>query len=219
MALKVVGAGLGRTGTKSMQTALGMLGFGPCHHMIEVFKQPESMALWVQAAEGKAVWDEIFKDYQSAVDYPTAAHWRAITAHYPDAKVLHTVRDPDKWFESTQATIFSPNSPAVSGKMEGLPAQFFASFMGPVRDHLGDRAFMTDFFRRHTEEVVATIAPERLLIYEVGEGWDRLCAWLGVPVPQEPYPSENSREEFIGRIAVTGGGRAPTPEELKRMGV
>ena len=100
MALKVVGSGLGRTGTKSMQTALNMLGVGPCHHMVEVFMHPESMALWVDAGEGRPDWDLIFKDYQSMVDYPGAAYWRQIADHYPDAKVLHTVRDPDKWFES-----------------------------------------------------------------------------------------------------------------------
>ena len=215
MTLKVVGTGLGRTGTKSMQTALNTLGLGPCHHMIEVFKQPESMALWVEASAGKPVWDQIFKDYQSVVDYPGAAYWRELTAYYPDAKVLHTVRDPDKWFESTQATIFAPGR---GRPMEGLPGAFFRSFMGPFAEHMHDRAFMTDHFRRHTEEVKATIAPERLLIYEVGEGWDRLCAFLGVPVPDQPYPSENSRDEFIGRVAAAGSA-IPTPESLREAGV
>jgi hypothetical protein len=198
MALKVVGSGLGRTGTKSMQTALNMLGVGPCHHMVEVFKHPESMQLWIDAAEGRPNWDEIFKDYQSVVDYPGAAHWRAIADHYPEAKVLHTVRDPDKWFESTQATIFSQAS-GTRGGGDGLRDRFFASFVGPMRVHLDDRAFMTDYFRKHTETVKATIAPDRLLVYEVGSGWDPLCRFLGVPVPAEPYPSENSRAEFVAR--------------------
>ncbi|HUZ13574.1 MAG TPA: sulfotransferase [Caulobacteraceae bacterium] len=209
MTLKIVGTGLGRTGTKSMQTALNMLGFGPCHHMIEVFRHPESMALWVEAAAGRPDWDLIFKDYRSVVDYPGAAHWRAIADHYPSAKVLHTVRDPDKWFESTQATIFAPASTALS---EGPHAAFFASIMGPLRPKLGDRAFMTDYFRRHTDAVKQAIAPERLLIYEVGEGWDRLCAFLGVPAPAEPYPSENSRAEFIGRVRTAQAEPAAQPQ-------
>lgn len=112
MALKVVGLGLGRTGTKSMQTALNKLGFGPCHHMIEAFKHPESMALWIEASAGRPDWDAIFKRYHSMVDYHGASFWREIAAHYPDAKVLHTVPDPDKWFDSTEATIFAPGSPA-----------------------------------------------------------------------------------------------------------
>jgi sulfotransferase family protein len=198
MALRVVGSGLGRTGTKSMQTALNTLGFGPCHHMVEVFMHPESMALWIEAGAGRPDWDAIFKGYQSMVDYPGAAYWRQLAAYYPDAKILHTVRDPDKWFESTQATIFAPGSPALSG---GPMAAFFNSFAVSFREHIHDRAFMIHYFRRHTEEVKALIPANRLLIYEVGEGWERLCAFLEVPVPAEPYPSENSRSDFISRTA------------------
>lgn len=198
MALKVVGSGLGRTGTKSMQTALNMLGFGPCHHMVEVFAHPESAALWVEAGAGRANWDAIFANYGAVVDYPGAAYWREIAAHYPNAKVLHTVRDPDQWFESTQATIFEPGSLALQ---DGPMAPFFNSFLGQLRPHLHDRAYMTDYFRRHTEEVKRTIAPDRLLVFEAGQGWEPLCAFLGVPVPREPYPSENSRADFIGRAA------------------
>lgn len=197
MPLKIVGSGLGRTGTKSMQTALNMLGVGPCHHMIEVMQHPESVPLWIEAGAGRPDWDAIFKDYNSMVDYPGAAYWRELAAYYPDAKVLHTQRDPDKWFESTQATIFAPGGGVNS---PGPMATFFNSFTGPFREHIHDRAFMTDYFRRHNETVKATIPAERLLIYEVGEGWERLCKFLGVPVPTEPYPSENSRENFIGRM-------------------
>jgi hypothetical protein len=197
MALKVVGSGLGRTGTKSLQTALNMLGFGPCHHMVEVFAHPESMALWIEAGAGRPDWDRVFAGYTSMVDYPGARYWREIAAYYPDARVLHTVRDPDEWFDSTQATIFSPDSPA---NRPGPAAAFFESFMGDFREHLHDRAFMTDYFRRHTEDVKKAIPPERLLVYEAGQGWAPLCEFLGVAVPDQPYPSENSSAEFIARI-------------------
>jgi hypothetical protein len=201
MALKIVGSGLGRTGTKSLQSALNILGFGPCHHMVEVFANPQTMDLWIAAGAGRADWDAIFAGYASMVDYPGAHYWREIAAHYPDAKVLHTVRDPDKWFDSTQATIFAPRGPASqSDGVTSLQDRFFGSFMGPMRAHLDDRAFMTDHFRKHTEAVKAAIAPERLLVYEVGEGWNRLCAFLGVPVPDEPYPSENSTADFQARV-------------------
>ncbi|HEY1752052.1 MAG TPA: sulfotransferase [Caulobacteraceae bacterium] len=219
MPLKIVGSGLGRTGTKSMQTALGMLGFGPCHHMVEVFAHPESMALWIEASEGKPVWDQIFADYSSMVDYPGAAYWRQLADHYPDAKVLHTVRDPDQWFDSTQATIFSPmNRSATVASNDDLRSRFFASWMGPLQPHLADRAYMTDHFRRHTEAVKAAIPPERLLVYEVGEGWDRLCPFLGVPVPAEPYPSENSRADFIARVQRAQGDAARVAQEMKAGG-
>jgi hypothetical protein len=213
MALKVVGSGLGRTGTKSMQSALNILGVGPCHHMVEVFAHPESMQLWIAAGAGKPDWDAIFDGYHSMVDYPGAHYWRELAAYYPDAKVLHTVRDPDQWFDSTQATIFAPASGARNA---GPQADFFDSFMGPMRGHLDDRAYMTRHFLDHTEAVKATIAPERLLIYQAGQGWEPLCKFLGVPVPDVPYPSENSRAEFAARAAAHRGA-IPTPDEAQKI--
>jgi hypothetical protein len=198
MALKVVGSGLGRTGTLSMKHALEQLGFGPCHHMIEVFARPDSVPLWVAAGQGHPDWDLIFQDFSSMVDYPGCRYWRELADRYPDAKVLHTVRDPDTWFDSTQATIFAPGS--LADNPQPPLNEFFRFLADDFRGHLHDRAFMTDYFRRHTAEVKRAIPPERLLVYEVGEGWDRLCAFLGVPVPDAPYPSENSRAEFIGRV-------------------
>jgi hypothetical protein len=197
MALKIIGSGLGRTGTKSLQSALCMLGFGPCHHMVEVFANPQTAPLWVEAGKGKPDWDAIFAGYQAMVDYPGAHYWRQLADYYPDAKVLHSVRDPDEWFDSTQATIFSPDSPAH--RTDGPMVEFFASFTGGYKNYMRDRAFMTEHFRKHTEEVTRSIAPERLLVYQMGEGWDRLCAFLGVPAPDEPFPSQNSRAEFIAR--------------------
>ena len=206
MALKVVGSGLGRTGTKSLQTALNMLGFGPCHHMVEVFAHPESTRLWIEAGKGRPDWDAIFADYHAMVDYPGAAYWRQIAAHYPNAGVIHTMRDPDEWFDSTQATIFRPGS--LASQREHPMAEFFQSFTAKFREHMHDRDWMTDYFRHHTEEVKATIAPERLLIYQAGQGWEPLCKFLGVSVPEAPYPSENSRAEFIARVS-SGAARPP----------
>jgi hypothetical protein len=206
--LKIVGTGLGRTGTKSMQTALAMLGFGPCHHMLEVFQHPESMQLWIDAGAGRPDWDTIFKDYSSAVDYPSAAYWRELTSHYPDAKVLHTVRDPDQWFDSVHATILAPDSLSRCGG-DDVRAQFLASVLRRLPSRPDDRELMTDHFRRHTEAVTATISPKRLLVFQAGEGWERLCKFLGVPVPAAPFPSENSRAQFISRIQAQQSGPAP----------
>ena len=97
----------------SMKAALEQLGLGPCHHMVEVFAHPESMQMWIEAGAGRPQWDAIFADYRAAVDYPSAVYWRELAAYYPHAKVLHTVRDPDEWFESTQATIFAPDGMAA----------------------------------------------------------------------------------------------------------
>jgi hypothetical protein len=148
------------------------------------------------------------------VDYPTAAHWREIAAFYPKAKVVHTVRDPEAWFRSTQATIFAPGG-AISQALaagEGPAPAFFKSWAGGFAGRLHDRAFMVDHFRRHTEAVKAAIAPERLLIYEAGQGWAPLCRFLDLPEPEAPYPSENSTAEFIGRhaqITAQAASRAP----------
>ena len=105
MVLKIVGTGLGRTGTKSLQSALNMLGCGPCHHMIEVFAHPESTPLWIEAAKGRPDWEAIFAGYHAVVDYPGAQFWRELTAYYPNAKVLHTVRDPDLWFADSPSEL------------------------------------------------------------------------------------------------------------------
>lgn len=210
MRLKVIGSGLGRTGTKSLQSALNMLGFGPCHHMMEVFPRPESVPLWIEAGEGRPDWDAIFAEFHSAVDYPSAAYWRELAAYYPDAKVIHTVRDPDKWFDSTQATIFSPNGPlaaALASEADHPMLSFFRSFTKPFLAHIHDRAFMIEYFLRNTEEVKAAIPTERLLIYESGQGWVPLCAFLGVAAPDAPYPSENTTAEFQARLGVVRPGQ------------
>lgn len=211
MPLKVIGSGLGRTGTLSTKLALEQLGFAPCHHMIEVFMNPEQIQLWIDAGNGKPDWDAIFEPYQAMVDHPGCGYWRELAAHYPDAKVLHTVRDPDKWFDSTQATIFNPNRPEPP---EGTPMrvfmdQLFAFYGGDMHD----RAFMTNFFRRHTERVIASVPPERLLVFNVAEGWEPLCALLGVDVPVTPYPRENSTEQFQSRIAA--GASPIDPDKVR----
>ena len=199
MGLKVIGSGLGRTGTLSTKLALEQLGFAPCHHMVEVFMNPAQVQLFIDAGNGRPEWDAIFGGYEAMVDHPGCAYWRELAAHYPEAKVLHTVRDPDKWFDSTQATIFNPERPAPP---EGTPMRvFFDQLYAWYGGDMHDRGFMTDFFRRHTERVIASVPPERLLVFDVKEGWDPLCAFLGVDVPDTPYPRENSTAEFQTRVA------------------
>jgi hypothetical protein len=199
MPLKIVGTGLGRTGTMSLKRALEQLGFGPCHHMVEVFQHPDSVPLWIEAGKGKPDWDAIFKDFSSMVDYPGCKFWRELTAYYPDAYVLHSVRDPNEWFDSTQATIFSPSSPAWTAPPP--MNEFFAMLFKDFGDKISDRDFMVAYFKRHTEEVVRTIPKNRLLVYEAGAGWAPLCKFLGVPIPADPFPQINTREEFIARRA------------------
>jgi hypothetical protein len=213
MTLKVIGSGLGRTGTMSLKLALEQLGLGPCHHMIEVFMHPETLPLWVAAGSGKADWPAIFAGYQSVVDYPGCNFWRELIDYYPDAKVLHSTRDPQRWFESTQATIFAPGSPADNPPEAMRP--FFETVAGKFKGRLHDRSFMIDYFNRHTEAVLAAVPKDRLLVFEAAQGWAPLCAFLGVPVPDTPFPRENSRAEFQARVKAQAAGGPPDAAAIK----
>lgn len=215
MALKVIGSGLGRTGTFSLKLALEQLGFGPCHHMVEVFMHPESVPLWVAAGAGKGDWPAIFAGYQSMVDYPGCRFWRELMDCYPDAKVLHSTRDPEHWFESTQATIFAPGS-AVDKPPEPMRA-FFEAFASEFGGRIHDRSFMIDYFNRHTEAVLAAVPKDRLLVFEAAQGWAPLCAFLGVPVPKTPFPRENSRADFQARVQARVSDGPPDPSAIKSM--
>ncbi len=198
MTLQVIGTGLGRTGTMSLKLALEQLGLAPCHHMIEVFKRMESVPLWVAAGAGKPDWDAIFAEFRAAVDYPSCKFWRELMAYYPQAKMIHTVRDPESWFQSTQATIFAPGN--ISMSEDGPLAAFFQIVSGGYEGRTGDHDFMIEYFRRHTETVLAAVPNDRLLMFKVSDGWEPLCAFLGVPVPDTPFPRENSTEEFRARF-------------------
>jgi len=215
MALKLIGAGLGRTGTLSMKVALEDLGFGPCYHMAEILADPMTrLPPWKRVLDGQPDWDAVFGDFVSTVDYPACTYWRELAAAYPDARVLLTVRDPDKWFESTQATIFSPES---LGRLGGTAMANFLdkTVWGSFGSGIHDRDFMVDAFRRHNAEVENAIPPDRLLVHEVGEGWSRLCDFLGVDAPSTPFPHANSREEMQANILKTLGSEKPMSlEEL-----
>ena len=209
MTLKVIGAGYPRTGTSSLKLALEQLGFGPCHHMREIIMNPSSAAPWVEAAEGRPDWDAIFDGYQSCTDAPGCLFWRELAEVYPDAKILLSVRDPHAWFESTQATVFSE---AMLGMAKGTPLERFfeLAVIREFGDRIHDRDFMLAQYERRKQEVMRDAPPERLLVMDVREGWEPLCAFLGVPVPDTPFPRENSREEMAHfRSAAGESGGAP----------
>ena len=216
MSLKVIGSGLGRTGTMSLKLALEQLGFSRCYHMIEVFANPPHIPLWIAAAEGKPEWDRLFEGYAATVDYPGAHFWRELAAHYPHAKVLHSVRDAGEWFESTRATIFSDRNRARVQHSPDLQRFFDVVVNHEFGEKIHDRDFMIDYFNRHTEEVKAAIPKDRLLIYEAGSGWAPICKFLGVPVPATPFPKANTRDEFIARMQGPPGQLAAQPQNEAR---
>jgi hypothetical protein len=203
MALKIIGAGYPRTGTSSLKLALEQLGFGRCHHMREVLMNPSSVPLWVQAANGHPDWEAIFDGYGACTDAPACTFWRELIDYYPSAKVILSVRDPEAWFESTQATVFSER---MLGMQRGGPMEpFFDKVVNTeFGDRIHDREFMLAQFERHRQAVVATVPKDRLLVYDVSEGWAPLCAFLGVPVPETPFPHSNSRQEMAAIMASIG---------------
>jgi hypothetical protein len=212
MTLKVIGAGFGRTGTLSLKYALEQLGFGPCYHMIETREHPGHDALWLALARGESDdWHAILDGYAASVDWPAIMIWKELAAAYPEAKVILTLRDPNRWYESASKTIFA----RMREFAEALARDDAASIDPPRRAHMrmvnaivADKAFggglghnhAIEVFNAHNEEVRRTVPPERLLVYESGEGWEPLCAFLGVPVPETPYPKVNTADDFAARF-------------------
>jgi hypothetical protein len=217
MALKLIGAGLGRTGTVSLKIALEQLGFGPCYHMSELFRNPSRAPLWVQAAQGRSGWDEVLAGYVATVDYPGCSFWRELARFYPTAKILLSVRDAEQWFESTQATIFSPAMTAGLGSSP-LGEFFETTVWSRFGDRIHDRDFMVASFRSHNEDVQREIPPERLLVYDVRQGWGPLCQFLGVAVPGSPFPRVNTREEHerMQALVRNESGNAIDPRKLQQ---
>ena len=199
MTLSVVGAGFGRTGTASLKLALEQLGFGPCYHMYEVFRNPAAPGYWEAAADGAAMdWEQVFEGYASTVDWPSATFYETLANTYPEARVILTERDPAAWWRSTQATIFNWDAPGAN-----VPEPFLRMVrkaIGALFDQrIHDHDHCIEVYERHNARVRQVISPERLLVYEIADGWDPLCAFLGVAVPDGPMPKLNTTEEFQAR--------------------
>jgi hypothetical protein len=172
--------------------------------MVEVFKNPAAPGWWLEAAEApaKADWGKIFAGYNATVDWPNATYYKELADAYPDAKVILTERDADEWFDSTQATIFMDRGPMPPDAMfpKMLKKVIFDLFDGRIHDREHAKAV----YLAHNAKVRDTIPPDRLLVYEVAEGWGPLCDFLGLPVPADAMPKVNSRAEFAAMIAAGG---------------
>ena len=200
MALKVIGAGFGRTGTKSLKTALELLGFGRCYHMVEVMRNPSHLRHWTDIMQGgKADWDNLFRGYQAATDWPVAAYYKDLMHVYPEAKVILTVRDPERWHRSVMNTIYQAGRGFFGRVTRIIPSvhQFLnamekAIWQDVFHNRLEDKAHAVEVFKNHIEEVKRSVPKERLLIFEARQGWEPLCSFLNVPVPiDKPYPHKN----------------------------
>lgn len=212
MSLQIIGAGFGRTGTKSLQLALEALGYGKCYHMEELFRNPEGVKHWTNAYnETKVDWDDLFKNYNSIVDFPGSIYYKELFKHYPDAKVILSIRDPEKWYQSALTTIFAFDpGPAVKIKLLlKMPFSTTArNFFKVIK--LNDKSIWNKFFEgkfkdkdyainkfnSHIEEVKAIVPENQLLIFEAKNGWEPLCDFLGKPIPDGDYPRTNKGADF-----------------------
>lgn len=202
MSLKVIGSGFGRTGTKSLKAALEFLGFGPCHHMHEVMDNPSQVAHWQAAFSGQTVdWNQVFDGYQSQVDWPGAHFWRELAETFPDAKIVHSLRPEEAWWNSFRRTIgklFEVHTqlefpPHICQMLDVTSAALRRDTFPEGAD---DREAALRSYRLRTEQVRQAIAAQRLLVFDVAEGWEPLCRFLEVPVPDIPFPHHNLRHDF-----------------------
>jgi hypothetical protein len=211
--VKVIGVGVGRTGTLSLKAALERLGFGPCFHGRHVLDHPDRLPLWQAAAAGEPVdWAAVFEGYGSTVDWPGAAFWRPLTAAFPTAKVILTVRDAQRWYDSVSSTIYrmfgdGPADDQVTEARDTVPGlDIFTAFHrqmiwdGFFGGRFADRAHAIRVYEEHNAAVRDAIPPHRLLTIAPDAGWAPLCSFLDVAVPAEPYPHLNDPEQFWARV-------------------
>jgi sulfotransferase family protein len=226
--MKIIGAGFGRTGTTSLKAALEALGFGPSYRLDEVFKHPEQVAFWEAACRGERVdWEGFFAGYGLAVDWPAFSFYGELMEAFPEAPVILTVRDPGRWYESVRSTIYGIHKlsagPAPVRLAFALAGLFAPAVTGIARladailwdglfdGRFEDRSYAIEMFHRHNEEVRRRVPPERLLVYDVKEGWAPLCDFLGVEVPDEPFPHLNHTREMRRRLLGLVAASAAVP--------
>jgi hypothetical protein len=213
--MKLIGAGLPRTGTLSQKVALEILGFGPCYHMVNVLADLDLVPKWRAAVEGNADWPAIFGEHQATVDWPDSYFYRELIDLYPDAKVVLSARDGDSWACSMRDTIWGlfygdiliRNLSNARAKVDPKWAAFIELMIsmwersglmpGGIETTL---EAMSEAMARFNEEVKQTVPADRLLVWCVSEGWEPLCDFLDVRVPAMPFPHLNDTREFNDRV-------------------
>ncbi len=212
MSIQVIGAGYGRTGTKSLQLALEQLGLNKCYHMEVLLRNPAGVKHWQNAYKETDVdWDDLFEGYQAIVDFPGSMYYKQLTEHYPDAKVILSVRDAESWYKSVASTIFAFD-PGPAIKLRMLLSMPFSStarnlfkvitlneksiWQKHFEGKFKDKDYAIGNYNAHIEEVKRNIPADKLLIFEAKDGWEPLCQFLGKDVPDTPYPRSNKKDDF-----------------------
>lgn len=213
--MKVIGAGLPRTATLTQKVALEMLGMGPCYHMVNVLADLRLVELWRDALEGRPDWERIFDGFGATVDWPGAYFYRELAEAYPQAKVLLSVRNPEAWERSIRETVWgvihgdtlmchlslarAAVDPQWRNFVELLRALLWEDGGTLAARHAEPQGLM-EAMRRHNEAVKRAVPAERLLVWDVTEGWEPLCDFLEVEVPSVPMPHVNDSQEFRDRM-------------------
>jgi Sulfotransferase domain len=205
--VKVIGAGFGRTGTMSLKAALERLGAGPCFHMIDIIRDPAPLPYWQAAAEGEKVdWTEALDGWESSVDWPGCTFYKEHMETWPDAPVLLSVRDPERWYKSVSNSIHAAKEMAMRGELqppeENPPSPEVMKMIngliweGTFHGRFQDKDYALKVFEEHNEDVRRTVPAGSLVEYEIGQGWGPLADMLGVEAPDEPFPHLNDTESF-----------------------
>lgn len=210
--LQVIGAGLPRTGTTSLKAMLEQLLDAPCYHMRVLYERAgEHGPPWMAALRGDVgALDPVLAGCAAAVDWPVSVLWKELADRYPDALVILSHRgDAHTWWTSADATVWQVMRDVQSGDaaehVTGI--HHLMRELAGFGEDLDDASAARDAYDRHYDEVVATVASDRLLVWQPGDGWDPLCERLGVAVPDEAPTHANSRTEFRARHNTTEGGR------------
>lgn len=209
MTLRIIGAGLPRTGTNSLKVALEQLLDGPCYHMHELFDRPNDALQWERAAKGNPLeWAEFLKEFKAAVDWPPSLFWQELAMAFPDAPILLSTRqEPDIWWASVSKTIVPATLQAEDTPWRSMAESLFNKFIGSGDFQNGE--IMMAAYEAHNDKVRATVPAGRLIEWQPEDGWAPICKALGMAVPKEPFPHVNTRAEFTERI----GSPVPAPND------
>jgi hypothetical protein len=205
--LRIVGAGLGRTGTHSLKLALERLLGAPCYHMAEVFKRPDHIPAWHAAARGQPVdWRKLFDGYAAAVDWPASAFWPQIAETFPNAIILLSSRSADSWWKSASRTIFEHFARGAGGPepLPGWRAMMTELFANTFTPSYAEEAAAKAAFDLHNVDVRTRAPAARLVDWRAQDGWGPLCAALKIPIPDEPFPVSNTTEQFRAQTHLDG---------------